>query len=298
MEGLEKFNILKSSKCFLFLSESESFGQSLLEAISCGIPAIAYDLQAYKEIYRNNEVFIVKKNDVKVFLEDNNCKYEYFEKDILAKKVATLITQQKIIGLFHGKMEFGPRALGNRSIIGNPCSSETQSIMNLKIKFRESFRPFAPSILEENIDQFFELPKGTRSPYMLLVAAIKEHLKKELTEEEKKLWGIAILKIKRSQIPAITHVDYSARIQTVSIKTNPFYYNIIKEFDSLTGFPIVVNTSFNVRGEPIVCSLQDAYQCFMRTNIDYLVLENYILNKTQQKQSESDTKWLEKIKLD
>ena len=186
-------------------------------------------------------------------------------------------------------MEFGPRALGARSILGDPRNKEMQSLMNLKIKFRESFRPFAPSILENDLSNYFEIEN--KSPYMLFVAQVKNNLCKEMTEKQKKLFGIEKLNIPRSSIPAVTHVDYSARIQTVSEETNPRFFKLIKAFKSLTGYPIVVNTSFNVRGEPIVCSPMDAYKCFMRTEIDVLVLENQILFKEKQPKFNVKENW-------
>jgi carbamoyltransferase len=195
-----------------------------------------------------------------------------------------------------GRMEFGPRALGGRSIIGDARSVRMQSVMNLKIKYRESFRPFAPSVLREHVHDFFELNED--SPYMLIVANVqKKHLLEE-TSESKKLWGIEKLNVPRSTIPAITHVDYSARIQTVTREANPLYYDIINAFYQLTGCPVIVNTSFNVRGEPIVCTPEDAYRCFMRTEMDYLVLEEFILDKRQQPQLEKDSDWKKEFSLD
>ena len=177
-------------------------------------------------------------------------------------------------------MEFGPRALGARSILADPRSEKMQKILNLKVKFRESFRPFAPSIIREELSNWFDL--DCDSPYMLLVADIKENKKKEMNESEKRLFGIEKLNIKRSDIPAVTHVDYSARIQTVHKNTNPKYYELIKNFRDITKCPVIVNTSFNVRDEPIVCSVQDAYRCFMGTDLDILVCENFILYKEKQ----------------
>lgn len=178
-------------------------------------------------------------------------------------------------------MEFGPRALGGRSILGDARSREMQEIINLKIKFRESFRPFAPSVLKENCSEFFAVENGKDSPYMLLVAPVHDDKILHKTKETDKT-GLERLKIKRSEVPAITHVDYSARIQTVTEQTNALYYRIIKEFFHLTGTPLVINTSFNIRGEPIVGTPEDAYRCFMRTNMDYLIIENYIFEKTKQ----------------
>ena len=192
-------------------------------------------------------------------------------------------------------MEFGPRALGARSIIADPRSDKMQKILNLKVKFRESFRPFAPSIIREELSNWFDL--DCDSPYMLLVADIKENKKKEMNESEKKLFGIEKLNIKRSEIPAVTHVDYSARVQTVHKNTNPKYHKLIKNFESITNCPVIVNTSFNIRGEPIVCSVQDAYRCFMGTDLDILVCENFILYKEKQnKQLLKD--YRNKFKLD
>ncbi|MCA9406392.1 MAG: carbamoyltransferase [Candidatus Omnitrophica bacterium] len=205
----------------------------------------------------------------------------------LPKKVAELINNLKVVGLFQGRMEFGPRALGGRSILGDARSSEMQTLINLKIKFRESFRPFAPSVLNEKVSEYFVQEQS--SPYMLLVAPVKEDkIIPESRATDKQ--GIEKLKIKRSVIPAVTHVDYSARVQTVTEDTNPLYYRIIKEFEDLNGCPVVINTSFNIRGEPIVCTPHDAYRCFMCTNMDYLVIENYIFEKERQPDKDKYTK--------
>jgi carbamoyltransferase len=193
-------------------------------------------------------------------------------------------------------MEFGPRALGGRSIIGDARSPEMQSVMNLKIKYRESFRPFAPSVLRERVSEWFDL--DTDSPYMLLVADVNESKRRTMTDEEKQLWGIEKLNVKRSEIPAVTHVDYSARIQTVRRETNPLYWDILEAFRQRTGCPVLVNTSFNVRGEPIVCSPADSYRCFMRTEMDYLVLENFILDKKDQPAFAEKGDWRKEFKLD
>ncbi len=197
--------------------------------------------------------------------------------------VAKELSQGKTVGWFQGRMEFGPRALGGRSILADPRSEKMQKELNLKIKFRESFRPFAPSILREEISNWFEL--NYDSPYMLLVANVKKDKQLSMSEEDSKLFGIDKLNIKRSSIPAITHVDYSARIQTVHKETNRKYYDLLVEFNKITGCPVLVNTSFNVRGEPIVCSVEDAFNCFMGTNLDILVLEDYLLYKEDQDQS-------------
>ncbi len=209
--------------------------------------------------------------------------------------VAKELSNNKTVGWFQGRMEFGPRALGGRSILADPRSEKMQKELNLKIKFRESFRPFAPSVLREEVGDWFEIDYD--SPYMLLVSEIKKNKQISMSERDKKLFGIEKLNIKRSDIPAITHVDYSARIQTVHKETNLKYYNLIKEFKKITGCPVLVNTSFNVRGEPIVCSIEDAFNCFMGTNLDILVIENFILFKSQQDQSLKKD-YTEKFELD
>ncbi|SVE64999.1 uncharacterized protein METZ01_LOCUS517853, partial [marine metagenome] len=201
-----------------------------------------------------------------------------------------------VVGWFQGRMEFGPRALGGRSIIGDARSPKMQSVMNLKIKYRESFRPFAPSVLGDKASDWFDI--DAISPYMLLVAPVRKDKRIDVPGEQKKLFGIDLLNIPRSQIPAITHVDYSARIQTVHKETNPRYYNLIDEFDKETGCPLIINTSFNVRGEPIVCRPEEAYRCFMRTEMDILVLENFILDKVDQTALEEDTDWRDEFELD
>lgn len=214
----------------------------------------------------------------------------------LFDRLAELLDAGKVIGWFNGPMEFGPRALGGRSILGDPRNREMQTVMNLKIKYRESFRPFAPSILEEAVTEQFELT--TRSPYMLLVAPVKSDLQLPITSEQKHLFGIEKLKVPRSSIPAVTHVDHSARVQTVNEATNPRYTNLIRAFQRRTGCPSVVNTSFNVRGEPIVCTPDDAYRCFMRTEMDVLVLENQILFKEEQPHKQEDDRWMQEFELD
>ena len=205
------------------------------------------------------------------------------------------LAKEKTVGWFQGRMEFGPRALGGRSILADPRSEKMQKELNIKIKFRESFRPFAPSVLREDVNEWFEL--NNDSPYMLLVSEVKKDKQIKMKPEDENLFGIEKLNIKRSSIPAITHVDYSARIQTVHKETNPRYYDLIKEFKKNTNCPVLVNTSFNVRGEPIVCSIKDAFNCFMGTNLDVLVIENFILFKNHQDQSlRKDYK--EKFELD
>ncbi len=237
------------------------------------------------------------KESIKKFLDNNQYHYDYYEDNQeLYDKVAEYLHADKIIGLFNGKMEFGPRALGGRSIIANPMSEAMQSKLNMKIKYRESFRPFAPAVLEERVNDYFDL--DGISPYMLICASVKEEIreKSEINLKEENL--LNIINQKRSIIPAVTHVDYSARIQTVSEEDNTFFYNIIKAFDKLTGCGVIVNTSFNVRGEPIVCSPEDAYLCFMRTDMDVLVLENYILLKQDQLPLSNDEDWRLRYELD
>jgi carbamoyltransferase len=216
--------------------------------------------------------------------------------DELLARLAALLEQGKVIGWFQGRMEFGPRALGGRSIIGDPRNSDMQTVMNLKIKYRESFRPFAPSVLAERVSDYFE--QEVESPYMLIVAPVRKELRRTLSDEEKSLFGVEKLKIGRSELPAITHVDYSARVQTVHEDTNPRYYRLLKAFEQQTGCGVLVNTSFNVRGEPIVCTPEDAYRCFMRTEMDYLVVENFLLDKEKQPHWERDDSWKDEFELD
>jgi carbamoyltransferase len=230
------------------------------------------------------------------FLKSQGVPYEKLNTDDIPRRIARLIADEKVIGWFQGRMEFGPRALGARSIIGDPRSPTMQSVMNLKIKYRESFRPFAPTVLKEHASRYFEF-EG-ESPYMLLTAPVKEEKRRKLTPEEEKLFGIEKLKTIRSEVPAITHVDYSARLQTVSKEDNPLYYDTIKAFYDLTGCPIIINTSFNVRGEPIVCTPKDAYTCFMRTQMDYLIMGDYLLDKTKQPKWEEDFDWRQHFEPD
>jgi len=194
--------------------------------------------------------------------------------------LATELSKEKTVGWFQGRMEFGPRALGARSIIADPRSAKMQKELNLKVKFRESFRPFAPSVLSEDVSDWFDLK--VPSPYMLLVADVKKEIQVPMTSKEEALFGIEKLNVKRSKIPSVTHVDYSARIQTVHQETNLRYYKLIKKFKEITNCPILVNTSFNIRGEPIVCSIKDAYRCFMGTNLDILTIGDFILFKDKQ----------------
>ena len=230
------------------------------------------------------------------FLQKNKLPFKKLDDNEIFEKAAKLLTEEKVVGWFQGKMEFGPRALGSRSIVGDARSPAMQKKMNLKIKFRESFRPFAPSVLNEEVSNFFEIDRG--SPYMLLVTDVKKEIRREMTEKEKTLFGIEKLNIVRSQIPAITHIDYSARLQTVHKDTNPKYWKMIKAFQDLTGCPVIVNTSFNVRGEPIVCKPIDAYKCFMRTEMDFLMLGNYLLDKNEQPKFVDNIDWQEKFELD
>ncbi len=222
--------------------------------------------------------------------------YELCETDQLIDRVAEQLRQQKVVGWFQGRMEYGPRALGGRSIIGDPRSTEMQSVMNLKIKYRESFRPFAPAVRAENLSDWFEQKED--SPYMLLVANIKAEHCHPMNEEQKQLFGIEKLLIPRSEIPAVTHVDYSARIQTVHADTNPRFHQLLTRFYQLTDCPVLVNTSFNVRGEPIVCAPEDAYRCFMRTEMDCLVLEDIILFKDKQPAWQESEDWRSTFDLD
>jgi carbamoyltransferase len=216
-------------------------------------------------------------------------------KDVAAH-VAAAMAEEQVVGLMQGRMEFGPRALGGRSIIGDARSPRMQAVMNLKIKFRESFRPFAPAVLRDHVADWFELDGD--SPYMLLVADVRDDQRLPVPPEAESLWGIEKLNIPRSTVPAITHVDYSARIQTVRRDTNPLYHDIIDAFYRMTGCPVIVNTSFNVRGEPMVCSPEDAYRCFMRTDMDLLVLENFLLEKSVQPKSTEDESWKTEFALD
>ena len=230
--------------------------------------------------------------DIRLYLQQNEIPGEELSSEELPERVADLIAAEKTIGWFQGRMEFGPRALGARSIIGDARSPRMQETMNLKIKFRESFRPFAPTVLRERVSDYFDL--DGESPYMLLVAPVKESIRREMTAQEQSYFGLEQLHVVRSVIPAVTHVDYSARVQTVAEEINPVYYKMIKAFERRYGCPVIINTSFNVRGEPIVCTPEDAYLCFMRTNMDYLVLGNYLLSKEKQKPLSRDIDWRSK----
>ena len=232
------------------------------------------------------------------YSDDEMASFVHQHRCVARRAERPALAQEKVVGLFQGRMEFGPRALGARSIIGDARSPRMQSMMNLKIKFRESFRPFAPSVLREHVGSWFELDGD--SPYMLLVADVSPSRRLPEPERAKPAWGIERLNEPRSAIPAVTHVDYSARIQTVRRETNPFYHEILEAFYRLTGCPVIVNTSFNVRGEPIVCTPEEAYRCFMRTNIDALVLENHLLLKGEQAADPAfeDDSWRKEFVLD
>ena len=234
--------------------------------------------------------------DIKAYLDETGAHYEELNDSVLMPRLAEILSNEKVLGWFQGRMEFGPRSLGGRSIIGDPRSQKMQSIMNLKIKYRESFRPFAPAVKAERVSEWFEIDR--RSPYMLLVAPVKKEKCRTMTSEQQQLFGIEKLNIPRSELPSITHVDYSARIQTVHQETNPRFHKLLDEFEDATGCPVLVNTSFNVRGEPIVCSPEDAYRCFMRTEMDYLVLENFLLSKDDQPEWHETDDWRSEYALD
>jgi carbamoyltransferase len=234
--------------------------------------------------------------EIEAFLKSQGAVYHRRERDELHRRMAEQIAAGRVIGWFDGRMEFGPRALGSRSILGDPRSPKMQAQMNIKIKFREGFRPFAPSVLRERVSDYFEM--DCDSPYMLLVAPVRKERQIPMTEDQQRLWGIDKLNLPRSDLPAITHIDYSARVQTVMKDTNPNYYALIKEFERLTGCAVVINTSFNVRGEPIVCTPADAYQCFMRTDIDHLALGPFLLNKSEQPEWKETLAWKQEFQLD
>lgn len=241
---------------------------------------------------------IFTDDEVEKALRREGRAYKKYDREKLLDKISELLGEEKVIGLLQGRMEFGPRALGNRSIIGDARSTNMQKVMNLKIKYRESFRPFAPSVAVDRASDFFDFPGDKSSPYMLLVADVAEDKLRKMTPEEEKLFGIDKLNVPRSAIPAVTHVDYSARLQTVSPDDNPFYYDLIKAFERKTGCPVIVNTSFNVRGEPIVCTPEDAYRCFMRTEMDYLVLGSCVLDKREQPRFADGGNWRKEFELD
>jgi len=233
---------------------------------------------------------------IKSQLDGMNAVYEQLDDAALDDKLGAILADEKVVGWFQGRMEFGPRSLGGRSIIGDPRSEKMQSVMNLKIKYRESFRPFAPAVLAEDVSEYFEQDRP--SPYMLIVAPVNEALRTPMTAEQQQLFGIEKLNVPRSTIPAITHVDYSARVQTVHKETNPRFHAVLESFKQRTGCSVLVNTSFNVRGEPIVCTPEDAYRCFMRTEMDYLVIENFLLAKGDQPAWEKDDSWKDEFELD
>ena len=237
-----------------------------------------------------------KNGSIESFLKNNGYSYKTLTDKELPEKIADLIADKKVIGWFQGRMEFGPRALGSRTIIGDARSSEMQKTMNLKIKYRESFRPFAPSIRADNISEYFDIDR--ESPYMLLVADVNKNKQLKMSEEQSSYFGLKKLNVVRSEIPAVTHVDYSARIQSVNKKTNPRYHEMLTQFNEKFGCAVVVNTSFNVRGEPIVCTPKDAYLCFMRTEMDYLIIGNYLLSKKDQDALGNDSDWKTKFELD
>jgi carbamoyltransferase len=240
-------------------------------------------------------------DEIRSYLDGAGAEYRQFtSKDALVEEIADHLANEKVIGLFQGRMEFGPRALGSRSIIGDARSPQMQRVMNLKIKFRESFRPFAPCVLKERVQDYFEMRPNEDSPYMLLVAPVRPEHRTDSPAQQASLQGLDRLNVVRSTIPAVTHVDYSARVQTVDPERHGIYYDIIKRFEEKTGCPVIINTSFNVRGEPIVGSPHDAYRCFMATNIDVLVLEDFVLVKDAQTKSQQfeTRKYLEQFALD
>ena len=242
------------------------------------------DIDNMNGSYLGNEF---KDNEIIEKFNFIGANYEKLEEEEIINRTVKDLTEGKAVGWFQGRMEFGPRALGNRSILGDPRSETMQKNLNLKVKFRESFRPFAPSILREDLNDWFEM--NTDSPYMLFVSDVKKNKTVELTDKQKKLFGIDLLNIKKSEIPAVTHVDYSARIQTVSKEKNPLYYNLIKKFKEKTNCPVLVNTSFNIRGEPIVQTPEDAFRCFMGTDLDILVVGNcYLIKKNQDLKLKKD----------
>lgn len=257
-------------------------------------PRVLHIPDAMQGSYLGNAYSI---EEIKSYLDSVGATYHLLSEEELTSTVANLLANEAVIGWFQGRMEFGPRALGNRSILGDPRNPKMQSIMNLKIKYRESFRPFAPAVKAELVNEWFELA-SQKSPYMLLVAPVKSDKRIQSSVDSKHLFGIDLLNLPRSEIPAVTHLDYSARIQTVHKETNPRFYTLIEAFEKETGCPVLINTSFNVRGEPIVCSPEDAYRCFMRTEMDYLILENIILKKTLQPALTSDSDWKNEFQLD
>jgi carbamoyltransferase len=235
-------------------------------------------------------------DEIEAFLQSRGAPYCRLDRETLVWDVAEILSHENVVGWFQGGMEFGPRALGNRSILGDARSPKMQALMNLKIKFREGFRPFAPSVLRDRVADYFELNED--SPYMLIVAPVKAERQVPMSEEEQGLWGIDKLNVSRSDIPAVTHIDYSARIQTVSREDNPLYHDLLRAFEAQTGCGVLVNTSFNVRGEPIVCTPEDAYRCFMRTHIDYLAIGPFLLEKKTQPEWKESRDWRQEFHLD
>ena len=235
-------------------------------------------------------------DEIQQYLDSVGAVYSRLSPCDMIEETAKQLADERVVGWFQGRMEFGPRALGARSIIGDARSQKMQSVMNLKIKFRESFRPFAPSVLREHVHEYFDM--DCDSPYMLLVAPVSKDRQRAMSEEESRLFGIDKLNVPRSDLPAITHVDYSARVQTVHHETNPAYYELLRAFKKLTGCPVIVNTSFNVRGEPLVCAPKDAYLCFMRTEMDVLVLNSFVLRKADQPPLKDDADWQRQFELD
>jgi carbamoyltransferase len=234
--------------------------------------------------------------EIEACLQEFGANYRRLPREAVLEEAAQRLADGQVVGWFSGRMEFGPRALGGRSILGDPRSSQMQAQMNLKIKYRESFRPFAPSVLRERVSEYFDIEVD--SPYMLLVAPVRQERRREMSSEERALWGIEQLNVPRSDIPAVTHIDYSARIQTVERHQNADYYDLLRAFEQRTGCAVLVNTSFNVRGEPIVCSPADAYRCFMRTEMDALVLGSIILDKPSQPPWKESRSWEQEFQLD
>jgi carbamoyltransferase len=272
-------------------------GRVLLDPAGSDPAAVADPLPRYAD-GMNGSFLGPRFTDAEIqhFVDTHGYRARRVDRAAIAGEIAALMTAEKVIGLVQGRMEFGPRALGGRSIIGDARSPRMQAVMNLKIKFRESFRPFAPAVLRERVAEWFDL--DVDSPYMLLVADVLPSRRLPVPEDADTLWGIEKLNVPRSTVPAVTHVDYSARVQTVRRETNPLYYDIIEAFYQRTGCPVIVNTSFNVRGEPIVCTPEDAYRCFMRTDMDALVLENFVLEKTEQAPIAEDASWRREFVLD
>jgi carbamoyltransferase len=237
-----------------------------------------------------------ENDEILGYLEQNSIPYSEIKEEEIPDRISDLLGSEKVIGFFNGRMEFGPRALGGRSIMGDARSPGMQKTMNLKIKYRESFRPFAPTVLVDRAHEYFEIDRA--SPYMLLVAPVREDIRRAMTPEESSWFGMKKLNVVRSSIPAVTHVDYSARLQTVAREDNQRYYDVIDAFRKKNGCAVIINTSFNVRGEPIVCTPHDAYMCFMRTEMDYLIMGNYLVDKTQQKALSDDVDWRNEFELD